>query len=368
MDLPLFSQLHLGQGVSPAPRELRRLLADVQGAPLAEGDLQLLCDGSRGHGRTGAWRGLGTGGEDFLFLCPNREEPLRKVLQVYERLLEEAGFDGVMLDRIRYPSTVNGFESLFGCFCPDCEREYAARTGTPLAEQRKAVAAFLDGLAGARWSQAAKWRSFSSLWKNAGLEELLDFKRRSITRVVRRFAGSARRRGLKVGLDLYSYSLAPLVAQDYGELSGACDWLKPMSYCHAVGPAGLPLELACLQEAFASLCPRLSAEEVHRLLVNLLGWRWPQPVERLLREGLGEQTLGVELERIASDPAAGAARVFAGFEAVRLPQFGVDITAEVLRRYLAQAAPRSAGLIASWNLPDIPEENLRVLGQRKRTA
>jgi hypothetical protein len=420
MDLPLFSQLHLGKGSgSAAPRELGRrasaleamihrarelagldglmiwtdhdlplyralaqacrdcgvapylwfaVLADVQGAPLAEGDLQVRYDGSRGHGRIGAWRGLGTGGEDFLFLCPNREGPLRRVLQAFERLLDEVGFEGVMLDRIRYPSAVNGFESLFGCFCPDCEREYAARSGVPLAEQREAVAAFLARLAGTQWSQAAKWGSFASLWKEAGLEELFDFKKRSITRVVRRFAELARRRGLKVGLDLYSYSLAPLVAQDYGELAGTCDWLKTMSYCHAVGPAGLPLELACLQEAFASLCPGLSPGEAHRLLRGLMGWRWPQSSERLLRQGLDEQTLGVELDRIASDPAAGAARVFAGFEAVRLPEFGVDITAEVLRRYLAQAVPRAAGLVASWNLPDIPEENLRVLGERKRTA
>jgi hypothetical protein len=273
-----------------------------------------------------------------------------------------------MLDRIRYPSAVNGFESLFGCFCPACQREFASLYGSALLDRRQAVSALLARLAGASWSQAGKWRSFGSLWKEAGLEELFDFKQRSITRVVRRFAEAARRRGLKVGLDLYSYSLAPLVAQDYGELAGACDWLKPMCYCHAVGPAGLPLELACLQEALASLCPRLSPDEVHRLLSSFLGWKWPQPVERLLREGLDEGTLGVELERIGADPQVEKGRVFAGFEAVRLPEFQVNIDAEALRRYLAQALPRAGGLVASWSLPDIPEENLRTLAEGKRTA
>jgi hypothetical protein len=233
---------------------------------------------------------------------------------------------------------------------------------------RQAAAAFLPRLARTARREAASWRSFASLWKEAGLEELFDFKKRSITRLVLRFAESARRRGLEVGLDLYSYSLAPLVAQDYGELAGACDWLKPMSYCHAVGPAGLPLELACLQDAFDSLCPKLSPGQVHRMLSSLVGWRWPQSAARLLREGLDEDTLGIELERIAADPAMGAARVFAGFEAVRLPEFHVDISAKALRRYLAQASSRASGLVASWNLPDIPEENLRVLGQRKRAA
>jgi hypothetical protein len=126
--------------------------------------------------------------------------------------------------------------------------------------------------------------------------------------------------------------------------------------------------LACLQDAFTSLCPRLSPVEVHRLLGSWLGWRWPASSERLLREGLGEETLGLELARIASDPLLSGARIFAGFEAVRLPEFGVDITTAMLRRYLAQADSRASGLVASWNLPDIPEENLRVLGERKRAA
>ena len=413
-NLPLFSQLYVGdrQRNSIAPRELRQaihrardlagieglmiwtdndlplyqtlaescrecgvaphlwfaVLADVQGVPLADGDLQLHFDGSRGYGRTGAWRGLGTGGEAFLFCCPNRGEPLQQVFQAYERLLERVDFDGVMLDRIRYPSAVNGFESLFGCFCPACEREYSALYGAPLSGKREAVIAFLAHLARAPWSEAAQWRSFASLWKTAGLEELFEFKKRAVTRVVQRFAGAARERGLKVGLDLYSYSLSPLVAQDYGELAGTCDWIKLMSYCHAIGPAGLPLEVACLQDAFTSLCPRLAPGEVHRLLRNILGWQWPEQSERLLREGLSEDTLGLELERIAGDKSIGGARIFAGIEAVRLPEFGINITAEVLRRYLAQAASRAGGLVASWNLLDIPEENLRALGERKRLA
>jgi len=274
----------------------------------------------------------------------------------------------VMLDRIRYPSAVNGFETLFGCFCPDCEREYSARCGAPLSEKREAAAAFLARLGGIPWGQAARWRSFERLWKEAGLEELFEFRKHSITGVVRRFAAAAREHGLKVGLDLYSYSLSPLVAQDYGELAGTADWLKPMSYCHAVGPAGLPLELACLQDGFRSLCPRLAPGEVHQLVQNILGWRWPEQDERLLREGLSEETLGIELDRIAADPALGGTPILAGIEAVRLPEFGIDISPETLDRYLAQADSRAAGLVASWNLPDIPEENLRALGRRKRLA
>ena len=87
------------------------------------------------------------------------------------------------------------------------------------------------------------------------MARLFDFKKRSIARIVERFSEQARGRGLQVGLDLYSYSLAPLVGQDYELLSRAGDWIKPMTYCRAIGPAGLPLELACLLEAFQALMP-----------------------------------------------------------------------------------------------------------------
>ena len=410
-DLPLFTQLHVGnrRGNPVAPQNLERLihrarelagidglmiwtdgdlalyqrlaaacrecgvapylwfavLADVQGQRFARTDLQLRYDGLQGHGRIGAWPGLGTGGEDFLFLCPNRAAPLQRVFQAYLRLLDGVDFAGVMLDRIRYPSAVNGFESLFGCFCPDCEREYSALFGAPLAGMREAVASFLARLAGISWDRAGRWRSFQLLWEDGGLEELFAFKKHSITRVVRRFAAAARERGLKVGLDLYSYSLSPLVAQDYGELARTADWLKPMVYCHAVGPAGLPLEVACLVDGFRSLCPRLAPSEVHRLAQNILGWQWPEQDQRLLSDGLKEETLGIELDRIAADPALRGASILAGIEAVRLPDFGIDITAGMLSRYLAQADSRAAGLVASWNLPDIPEENLRALGRRR---
>lgn len=365
-ELPLYRALARAcRDCGVAPYLWFAVLADVQGLSFPESDLQLRFDGARGHGRIGAWAGLGTGGESFLFLCPNRAEPLQRVFQAYLRLLEGADFDGVMLDRIRYPSAVNGFESLFGCFCPDCEREYAALFGAPLSRMREAAAAFLARLQGLSWSQAEGWRSFARLWQEAGLEELFEFRRRSIARLVRRFAAAARERGLKVGLDLYSYSLSPLVAQDYGELAGSADWLKPMSYCHAVGPAGLPLEAACLLDGLASLCPRLAPDQVHRLVQNLLGWELPQPRERLLGEGLSESTLGIELDRIAADRSLGRTPILAGIEAVHLPEFGVRITPEVLGRYLAEAASRPVGLVASWNLPDIPEENLRALGRRK---
>jgi hypothetical protein len=205
------------------------------------------------------------------------------------------------------------------------------------------------------------WRSFEGLWQTAGLQELFDFKRQSVVRVVERFSEEARDRGLQVGLDLYSCSIAPLVGQDYGLLSRYADWLKPMIYCRAVGPAGLPLELACLQEALQILCPRLGERGVRQLLSGLLGWQWPEGVDELLRAGLGEQTITLELQRLAAGKLAGGAQVLTGIEAVRNPDFQIDIAARDLERTLARGLQGTAGVIASWNLMYIPEENLKVI-------
>lgn len=337
------------------------VLADVPGAAVAEEDLIQLYDGRRGYGRIGVWKGLGTGGEDFRFYCPNRDRPVERTLRAYAGLLDRLDFAGVMLDRIRFPSAVNGFESIFGCFCDACGERFPGMHGQPLDEQKKAAASLLARLGRISARETQAWGSFDALWEAAGLGPLFDFKKRSVARIVERFSQEAHGRGLQVGLDLYSYSLAPLVAQDYDLLSRFGDWIKPMVYCRAVGPAGLPLELACLQEAFQTLCPRLDGTEIKRLLTGLLGWQWPDSADELLRAGLDDQIISIELERIFASRRSGGARVLAGIEAVRHPDFRINITEEILQRALARAAQGTDGIIASWNLLYIPDENLRVI-------
>ncbi len=341
------------------------VLADVQGTSIAEHDLMMNYDGSRGYGKTGAWKGLGSGAESFLFYCPNRGEAVDRVYRTYAELLDRLDFAGVLLDRIRFPSAVNGFETLFGCFCDACEREFRRAHEVPLETQREAAVSFLSRLARVSAPEARGWRSFEGMFEAAGLGKLFDFKRRSIARVVERFSKEARARSLQVGLDLYSYSLAPLVGQDYDQLSRAADWIKPMIYCRAIGPAGLPLELACLQEALQALCPRLGEGGVRQLLMALLGWQWPAGVDELLRAGLDEQTITVELQKIAAGRLSGRARILTGIEAVRNPDFHIDITEEILERYLARGLQGTAGVIASWNLLYIPDENLKVIARWK---
>jgi hypothetical protein len=176
------------------------------------------------------------------------------------------------------------------------------------------------------------------------------------------FAAAARARGLEVGLDLYSPSLAPTVSQDYGLLSRTCNWLKPMLYCRAVGPAGLPLEVACLQRGLQAACPGIDPRSIRDLLRSLLPWDWPESEDSLLALGLPERTIMTELDLIQRTDLAPGVRVHAGVEAIRHPDFHIDITRDALERSLEALHGRADGLVASWNLLYLPDENLRAIG------
>ncbi len=232
------------------------VLADVPGCSLHQDDLILNSEGKRGNGRIGVWEQLGKGDENFLFICPNNHRILDKVFRVYESLLNDLDIDGVMLDRIRYPSVVNGFESLFSCFCDFCQSKFRSEQGFSLTSLKQPIRDFFARLKGITLDELRdEWRSIDSLWERSGLMELSAFRKRAIFETVGRFGEFARSRNLKVGLDLFSISLSPIVSQDYEMLSGTCDWIKPMIYCHAMGPAGLPLEISSIRKALQVLNP-----------------------------------------------------------------------------------------------------------------
>jgi hypothetical protein len=212
----------------------------------------------------------------------------------------------------------------------------------------------------------AAWKETGSFWKAVGLEELAGFRVRSILSVVERFCSFARSRGLQVGLDLYSPSLAPLVAQDYEALSSHCDWVKPMLYRQAVGPAGLPLEIASLWKGLRSLHPRSDPVGLRRRLRELFRWEIPDTETELLAHGLPAAVIASELESIGRMRLDRDVDVFAGIEAVWTPEFGIDVASEDLERSLRAVCPPARGIVASWNLLQISEVNLEILGTWKR--
>ena len=66
------------------------------------------------------------GDETFDFCCPTRRDTGRFLLEIYEERFAWAEFDGVFLDRIRFPAPSAGPQALFSCLCPACRKGYGA--------------------------------------------------------------------------------------------------------------------------------------------------------------------------------------------------------------------------------------------------
>jgi hypothetical protein len=139
-----------------------------------------------------------------------------------------------------------------------------------------------------------------------------------------------------------------------------------MIYRSAVSPAGLPLEVACLWKAFSALHPRSDPMRLGRSLQELFGWETPDTDTELLRRGFPAGVISSELESIGRMRLDRDVKVLAGIEAVRIPRFAIDIGRGDLEQSLREVRAPAAGVVASWNLLNIPDDNLRLLGSWKR--
>jgi hypothetical protein len=97
----------------------------------------------------------------------------------------------------------------------------------------------------------------------------------------------------------------------------------------------------------------------------MFGWSIPDSDIQLLKYGLEEKLVVSELEIAAKQIRTSKAMIYAGFEAVSIPHYGVDISERTLDRYLENAIGQANGVIASWNLLFISEANLRRIGKLK---
>jgi hypothetical protein len=150
--------------------------------------------------------------ETFRFSCPNNPEVLETSLSNLEHLLLAYDFDGVLLDKIRFPSPANGLSEVFTCFCPHC-RNAAKNWGLDLDEVIQRLLGvnkndFHDrnhqSFSGAPWID-------NLLINDSLIKEFIRFKCDSISKVVAQIDILTRKLGKKLALDIFSPGLAPLV-------------------------------------------------------------------------------------------------------------------------------------------------------------
>ncbi len=313
-----------------------------------------------------AWSGSATGeeiGETFTFACPNRPGAREAVLARLERLLTEYPFDGVFLDKFRFPSPANGLQEVLSCFCPYC-RSAAASAGLDLDE----VQAWLVQMAqGGNTGGPDVARSSGTDWlqtligclsehDQAVVAAALRFRARSITQLVEEVRALTSRMGKPLALDLFSPGLAYLVGQDYPVLAGLAEWVKPMSYCCANGPAGLRLEIPQLVRGLEKLL-RLPPGRAETWLQAKVEGMAGSSLAGIERDGAPSALIAAETRRAVE--SMGTTPVYMGIEAVSIPAFNIDITPGHVREMLSIAHGAGArGAVLSWDLLHMPAENL----------
>jgi len=314
------------------------------------------------------WQTVGLDGEpvpgfrglpEFTFVCPNRPAVREAVGHHLHDVVRRGGYNGVFLDRVRYPSPAADPARLLACFCDDCRR-VAASEGLDLEAVRQRIRAllaqperapgFIQALLGAPSPNSPD----PDL---APLRAFLDFRARSVTRFVEAVAGQVRAEGLAVGLDCFSPALAHMVGQDLGALAGCCDWIKVMIYGHAFGPAGLPFELMDLVDWLIATGGGGETEPLEWLSHAT---RLPLPRNRagLRQRGLAPEALAAEVRR---GRAAGVSPLFAGIEMVEIEGVTQLDREQILADLRAFREADADGLVLSWDLWYIPPERLDLV-------
>ncbi|MBZ9811291.1 MULTISPECIES: hypothetical protein [unclassified Mesorhizobium] len=334
------------------------LLSDVKGCDVAE----LVVDW-RGQPSTGwgTWNGDdGAAEETFKFICPNNPSARAKTLGQLEYLVTRYPFDGVFLDKCRFPSPANGMTELFSCFCTHCHRAAALR-GLDLHE----VAAMLNGgfLAdqlradGSAIPAEASWND-RLIAGSSLLDRFMKFRADCVTGLIIEARKLTQRLGRVLALDLFTAGLAPIVGQDYTALSRLSSWMKPMTYRKALGPASLRLEIPALVDGLSKF--------TNSPIAMIESWA-ARNIPTFAEGTLGTiRDDGVPVPLIAAEIAAAVRQmrgtpVYAGIETLSYPGV-IDVDAPMVRQLVRAAHSSGAsGVIASWDLVYTPEENLLAL-------
>jgi len=338
------------------------VLSDIPNYKITEEQLTLNYDGTRGYGKTGQWKNPNQKEEKFLFICPNNKTAVNNLFKLFKKNVDNFNFDGVILDRIRYSSGTNGLESIFSCFCEYCKEKFNYKYNLSLNEYIKKIKDFLSNFKKITNEDIKRWPSFEYIWELFGIKKFMNFKNFNVHDIVKKFSDYAKSKSMMVGTDLYSYSLLPIVSQDYSILQESFNWISPMMYCHAIGPAGIPLEISCLTNAFKVINNNLSEKNILKFFKNIMGIELPESLNVLLEKGISEEFLSVEIKKIENLCLSSELKIYTGFEAVKIP--GVCIIDEmILGNYIEQIYDKTEGFILSWNLLDIPKSNLKLISK-----
>ncbi len=315
--------------------------------------------------RSRGWGGYeGTGiAETFKQACPNNPHSVSTSLSYLEKCMASYEFDGVFIDKIRFPSMANGLADAFSCFCPFCV-EKAAKSGLDL-EEVKAVLGKRAWKTGAKAAvkipKGAEW--LEHLIKGQPLlERFLRFRADSITGLVAAVSERMRKMEKKISLDVFSPLLAPLVGQDFARLAPHADWVKPMIYRFGAGPSSLRTEIPSLIRELGgylgydeSMAMSWAAARVEGLEGVTL-----EQIEKVAPLSLIRAETGSALHLFTGTP------LYLGVESVSIPG-RMEVRPRNVEEILAIGVEAGVqGFMLSWDLLHTPIDNVRPLKSLQR--
>jgi hypothetical protein len=303
------------------------------------------------------WQTIGATGEtiqgfkgmpEFTFVCPNRPAVQAALEAHLQDVLREGFYRGIFLDRIRFPSPASDPLRELACFCPDCQHA-AADEGLDLESVRTQV----QRLSGTPQGRRELVRQLFQANHGSALEGFFTFRLHSTARAIRSAADILRAHHLAIGLDTFSPVLTRMVGQDLSALDTTCDWIKPMTYAHTLGPAGVPHELLGLVNwLIAAGTPEAEALE---LLSTLSGFELPPSRSALQMNGIPAAAVKHEMER---GKQAGIRTLLGGIALVEMENVNHIPTGQLNDELSAYRQGGADGLVLSWDLWHIPLETL----------
>jgi hypothetical protein len=293
---------------------------------------------------------------EFTFICPNRPAVQQAVEEHIQNLAGSGLYDGLFLDRIRFPSPAGNMPIDLACFCPDCAQA-AAQAGIDLPEVQRWLRTLIQTPEGR--ANLVRGLFHTTLHTDSALlQSYLEFRCQSIIRFVQRIAQVIRTYGLRVGLDCFSPCLAYMVGQDLNLLGQNGDWVKVMSYAHTLGPAGMPFEILGLWRWLTSTGN--SQLETSQLLAQCTGFHLPPDSLVLERDGFSPRALHVEADRALQECPA---QILLGVALVDLPGPALLSNAQITADLQAIKQVPELGLALSWDLRLISLERLRLVAK-----
>lgn len=284
---------------------------------------------------------------EFTFICPNNSEARSIILAHTVELAQLGRYDGIFLDRMRYPSPSADPVNLLSCFCEDCHNA-ALEIGLNLVDVRRSLLDIDEGnllrvLCGE---------------PHEPLSAFLDFRQQSITQFIAEIAENIRFAGLEIGLDCFSPSLTRMVGQDLGGLVPLAEWTKIMVYGHAFGPASLPFEITNLANWLIER-QDLDESDALSLLTEIIKLPLPALLTHLRNTGLPPESLAEEYDR--GRQVTDSTNLLVGIELVEIAGVSELNATQIEDDLRAIKTVDSNGLSLSWDLWQIPLERLELV-------